>query len=365
MPPAPPTPGPVPPVRPTPEPVPPVPPDEPPLPEPVEPTVPPVPEPPVPEPPVPEPVEPRPVPEPAVPEPVEPTAPAAPERPVPPAPPVPPGEPPVPEPVPSPAPAPDPSATTPAAPVEPSAAAEKATEAPDEEPPAGMRTVEEPPVRKRRLIERPAFLGVLTVVVVLLAVAAFVVGRIANESASTTTTTPSASSTTVPPNFVTFDDPGAGISVKYPKEWERVAEGRGSLRLAVAPGAGSLDAVTVQVFPIEVAFTNETEEDFNAYTDAIVTSEEGVKVLTEREITINGSNGYYYLYTFEDAESGLTGVHAHYFLFRGKKMHTLVFQALPQEGFPRMAQTFDIIAGSFTTDPSVPAPSAPTVTTGR
>ncbi len=71
--------------------------------------------------------------------------------------------------------------------------------------------------------------------------------------------------------------------------------------------------------------------------------------------------GYYYLYTFIDGETGAEGAHAHYFLFRGRNMYTLVFQALPSDGFSRLSGVFDQIAASLQTRPDTgPAPTETT-----
>jgi hypothetical protein len=40
-------------------------------------------------------------------------------------------------------------------------------------------------------------------------------------------------------------------------------------------------------------------------------------------------------------------VHSHFFLFKDKTMISLVFQALPQDDFTRLAPLFDRVTGSI------------------
>ena len=76
---------------------------------------------------------------------------------------------------------------------------------------------------------------------------------------------------------------------------------------------------------------------------------------------VDGMPGYYYLYTFNEAETGAEGAHAQYFLFRGRNMYTLVFQALPPRASSRLSRVFDQMAESFQTVPDTG--SAPETTT--
>jgi len=104
--------------------------------------------------------------------------------------------------------------------------------------------------------------------------------------------------------------------------------------------------------PIQTPATAANLENFKAVTDGLVGSNSTVQVLKQQAVSLNGMLGYYYFYTFTDG--GVAAVHAHYFLFSGNKMNIIVFQALPDD-FEAMAATFDRIAESFRSDPSVPA----------
>jgi hypothetical protein len=105
--------------------------------------------------------------------------------------------------------------------------------------------------------------------------------------------------------------------------------------------------------------TPENLGNLRSVTDGIIGSNPSARVLKQDTVSINGLIGYYYLYTFKDA-TGLDGVHAHYFLFSGHNMYSIVFQALPASQFTRFAGIFDQIAQSF----KVEAATGPTTTTG-
>ncbi len=159
-----------------------------------------------------------------------------------------------------------------------------------------------------------------------------------------------------PAPVTTFRDPETGISVEYPRAWQRVQVPVADYRLAV--NGGNNVAFTIRVVPIQIPATTQNLENFKAVTDGLVGSNSTVQVLKQQAISLNSMLGYYYFYTFSDGP--LQAVHAHYFLFSGHKMNILVFQSLPDD-FERMAGTFDKIAESFRSDPNVP----PTTTARR
>lgn len=159
-----------------------------------------------------------------------------------------------------------------------------------------------------------------------------------------TATTSSEDSVAAPKDFTTYKDDEFGFSISYPESWERLEPPNNDIRLLLS--AGGQDSLLVRVVRIEQEVTAENLGDVKAFTDSIVSGAD-IKVLQERTITLGGMPGYYYLYSFNDEESGTQGLHAHYFLFQGKKMNTLVFQALPADNFPKLADTFDQVAESF------------------
>jgi len=212
-------------------------------------------------------------------------------------------------------------------------------------------------------------LSVVTLLVVALVVYAFVlspsVGTGSTAAGGTPTTIdPEAPGTTLPEeDFTSFTSERLGFSIKFPKEWgfEEGAEGD----LFVDAG-GDGDAVNTRLLHrTEVPTTAENLENVKAFTDGVVGLNKTAVILRQQAITLNGMPGYYYLYTFTEQKTGAEGAHAHYFLFRGHNMYTLVFQALPSEGFTRLSKVFDQIASSFQTRPDTgpPPTTAGTTTT--
>ena len=233
-------------------------------------------------------------------------------------------------------------------------------------PPPGARR--RPPPRQAEKGRRPSqrttvlVLAILTAVVVVVAVGAFVVGSGAptGQQAGPATTTvpgPAGPSTSVTPSTVppaaltTFRDPTTGFSIQYPRAWEKVELPESEspdIRLTVI--AGELDVFQVRTQRYEQPTTAENVGNQKALTEALVRSNKSAKILQQRDITIDGMPGYYYLYTYADA-SGQEGAHAHYFLYRGRKAHQIVFQAVPTNDFQQLAFVYDQVVESFKSEP--------------
>ncbi len=204
----------------------------------------------------------------------------------------------------------------------------------------------------------------VSVVVVLLLIGAILIpsGGGSSQSGQTSQTTdPTALGTTVPEAALTsFKDDATGFSVKYPKAWNRVDSGDPTIPLILS--FGEADAVRVRLEHTDVATNAENIGNIKAFTDGVIGQNKTAKLLQQRQVAVDNMPGYYYLYTFVDETSGAEGVHAHYFLFRGKKMYTVVLQALPSEGFAALAPAFDQVIESIRTTPDLPSstPSAST-----
>lgn len=225
-------------------------------------------------------------------------------------------------------PAPDPASTAPADPSEADVAVP---------PPAGS---------SRRWLAPALVLAGIVVVGSLFV--AYNATRKAGEAIDGRDRTPTATtgddSVSAPKDFTTHKDDEFGFSISYPKDWERLQSPADDIRLLLS--AGGQDSLLVRIVRIEAEVTAENLGDVKAFTDSIVSGAD-IKVLQERTISLGGMPGYYYLYSFNDEPSGTQGLHAHYFLFQGKKMNTLVFQALPADNFGDLADTFDQVAESF------------------
>lgn len=178
--------------------------------------------------------------------------------------------------------------------------------------------------------------------------------------ANTGTTVPGAATTVPASELTTFRDDATGFSLKYPRSWRRgEIDPNGEVRLVLL--AGGLNGVSVRVQRTEVPTTSENIANIKAVTDGIVGSNPTAKVLNERQVNVNGMPGFYYLYTFTDEVTGAQGAHGHYFLFKGRKMQSIIFQTIPPQDFGQLAAVFDQVAESFQSDPDLePAPAVTT-----
>ena len=149
--------------------------------------------------------------------------------------------------------------------------------------------------------------------------------------------------------FARFNDSETGFSISYPRSWRRLPSGDEQVRLIVAGGAAS---VLVRTAPLGLTVRPQTLRSAKKLTDRLVRTVRNVKLLRKpQQIQQGGLPGYLYLYTFRDQASGRRGAHAHYFLFRGETMFTLVFQTVPSTAFGGLAPLFDRIANSFRAQP--------------
>jgi serine/threonine protein kinase len=163
------------------------------------------------------------------------------------------------------------------------------------------------------------------------------------------TTSSSVRTTLALDDFVAFHDDQTGFSIKYPVTWLQHGSTSDN-RLFISPATGDGEALSIRVIPILVPATTENLANFKAVTDGLVTATPSAKVLKQQAITLDGLMGYYYLYTYTDDATGVEAVHAHYFLFEGKRMFALIFQASPVADFQGLAGVFDTMAESFSVD---------------
>ncbi|MGH8901581.1 MAG: PsbP-related protein [Egibacteraceae bacterium] len=164
--------------------------------------------------------------------------------------------------------------------------------------------------------------------------------------ASPKTSAPSPSPAPAPPaGFVEFRDEKVGFAVSYPKGW-KVLEVPGDPQIRLLTTLNERDSFMVRAVPLGVRIGPDELPGMTSITNDLVTSGEGVKVITgPKQVQVGGLPGYFYLYTFVDG--GQKGAHSHYFLFKDDAMITLVFQAIPEDQFQQRASVFDQIANSF------------------
>ena len=152
-------------------------------------------------------------------------------------------------------------------------------------------------------------------------------------------------------DFVEVRHEQAGFAISYPKAWSRLESADREVVLVAAEKnvdvnqGGSILTRAIDL-PAEVGADQLGEA--RQGTDAIVAKSPGVELKAQpTRLDLGGLPGYFYFYTFSDATTGERGAHSHYFLFKGKTMITIVFQALPDTDFVRLAPIFDQIATSF------------------
>lgn len=150
-----------------------------------------------------------------------------------------------------------------------------------------------------------------------------------------------------PAEFVEFRHDPLGIAISYPANWTTIPRENDPQVLLVATGSPS-ESFLLRAIALPAPIPPDKIPEMKQLTDQMVTAGAGVELLTEpRQIELAGLPGYYYFYSFQDAQTGQTGVHSHYILAKGDHLIVLVFQALPAEEFPRLAPLFDRIAESL------------------
>lgn len=146
--------------------------------------------------------------------------------------------------------------------------------------------------------------------------------------------------------LVPYEDSERTFVAAYPSNWRLVSSsGNGLVLLATGPGGASL---LVREAPLHGQVTAANLGAGRRLADRAVNSGQQVRQLrAPQRVTLGGLPGYLYLYTFYDPQSGERGAHAHYFLFDGETLITLVFQALPASDIFSLAPEFDRIAATF------------------
>lgn len=183
--------------------------------------------------------------------------------------------------------------------------------------------------------------------VVLLAMAlAVVAGRGASDQPTVAEPDPGPTSP-APSPFELVPFRGEGFRIGLPRGWRRIESPDPQVALVATGDRGGSMLVRVA----EPGFAIDGPDqlaDAQRFTDRIVTSGQDVELLAQpARIELDGLPGWYYFYTFEERSSGQRGVHAHYFVFDGPTMFSLVFQTLPADRFVDLAPTFDAVAASF------------------
>jgi hypothetical protein len=220
---------------------------------------------------------------------------------------------------------------------------------------------DEAPARKGGLLTRQvqvdARMILIIAAVLAIGVGAYVLGQKQAQDAAapptTATSTPPATAFTVPKDFIPFDDKETGIQLAVPKDWVAYStrDLDASYRLLVGvPDAK--DNLRVRMNAYSQAVTMDNIKDQQAVVDSIF-AQEKIEILAREIPTVNGMPALYYVYKFADKD-GEPGFHAHFFVFQGRKMVSLVFEAVPEARFTLLAPVFDQIANSLQVAPGEP-----------
>lgn len=193
-------------------------------------------------------------------------------------------------------------------------------------------------------------MATIGVVVVLLVAGAWVIGSQLGSSPAPRHH-PAKHSSPAAISFTQFKDPAGMFVGGYPSNWQRLQTSTPQAVLLAASTSGASNGASflVEKTPIGGVVTSANLAAAKGFTNRIVHAGKDVKLLRAPEpLVLGGLPGYLYLYTFLDSGSGQLGAHAHYFLFDGKTMITLVFQSLPSTSFVSQARLFfDPIASKF------------------
>jgi hypothetical protein len=193
---------------------------------------------------------------------------------------------------------------------------------------------------RRRLLWRIA--GVAAVVV--LVVCGFVTWQAFNNDSKVLSQVAGTQTARDPKNpaLVTYTDNETRLRLSFPGSWTTRVAGGADVRLIAGPGNG--DLMSVRVVNLDTGTNPPTPTNLKPYLDTIV-DEPGVTVLQQNQTTMNGQQGWYYVYTFQNGNQ--TGLHAQYFIIRGQQLYSIVFQALPESDFARLAPTYQQVANSI------------------
>jgi hypothetical protein len=157
---------------------------------------------------------------------------------------------------------------------------------------------------------------------------------------------PDAANSPAEEGMVRFEGREGSFSISYPSGWSRLSSSDEEVELIAARDATG--SFLVRVVPLDFEVLPEGLPRARMLTDRLVGRARRLKQLSPpQQIQLGGLPGFLYIYTFRDASTRQTGAHAHYFLFQGTRMITLVFQALPADRLGLLAPTFERIAKSF------------------
>lgn len=168
--------------------------------------------------------------------------------------------------------------------------------------------------------------------------------------------------------LATITDRQGGFSIKLPQHWQFFEQQQTDPEIRMVVGeSGTQNNLRVRVSPLAAPVIIDTTTpdsvlaELQAQFDRYIDEGENVREVIQRQrVNINGVQGWWYLYSFNDSRGNEEGLHSHFFLLGGSKMYVLVFQVLPTSAYGNYARTFDEIITSFrltAAESASPAPS--------
>ena len=210
------------------------------------------------------------------------------------------------------------------------------------------------PNRKKVEIDLRFLLAIL--VVVALAAGAYALGQ--RQGNKLDQAVDGSTGTTVfkaPKEFVPLADPATGVKLSVPRDWVQYSTKDlpdKALRLSVGiPNTGDTVVVRVSSYSTEITEANLGDQK-NVFDQLL--GAENIQVFVNQPTKLGGLPALFYVYRFTDQATGKAGIHAHYFVFQGRKMVSLIFQALPETRYETLAPTFDTVANSLEVAPGPP-----------
>lgn len=155
--------------------------------------------------------------------------------------------------------------------------------------------------------------------------------------------------------LVPVEDREGGYSIELPTNWQLFEQEQEDPQIRMVAGDRSgQNNVRIRVSPLAqpVIIDSKTPDsvlaEFQAQFDKYIDDGENVREVIQRQrVNINGLQGWWYLYSFNDSRGQEEGLHSHFFLMGGSKLYVLVFQTLPASAYKDLAGTFDKMIASF------------------
>lgn len=156
--------------------------------------------------------------------------------------------------------------------------------------------------------------------------------------------------------MVPIEDRDDGFAMDVPGNWVFLEQEQEDpqIRMVVGEEGAPQNHLRVRVSPLPqpVVLTEDTPDnvvaELQAQFDRYIDNGENVREVIQRQrVKINGTYGWWYLYSFNNAGGEEEGVHSHFFMLGGDRLYTLVFQVLPAKSYGKYAGTFDKMISSF------------------